>query len=93
MALTLSKPWTGQYETDFRKLLPGLAATLSEPQALADEDAEAEFSLLSGTYKATQRQHTASSALVERNEQGAIVEVATAGSCISIFRLSNITCI
>ena len=84
LALTLGKEWTGEYETDFRRLLPGLATTLATDPVQHDEDAEAEFSMLTGTYRT--RHDTAlqqsTDAVVPRSEHTAVANITSAGSII-----------
>ena len=56
IACTQSKEWTGDYETDFCRLLPGISASLAhedEPKKKGEdeESEETSFSLITGSYR------------------------------------------
>ena len=54
MACVPSAEWTGKYETDFQRLLPGLTdALLSTSQA--SDSSDGDFSLVSGSYRIRQQ--------------------------------------
>ena len=80
LALTPGKQWTGEYDTDFRQLLPGLATTLAVDTAPQDYDAEAEFSLLTGAYRTRpDAAPQTSSAVAPRSENSAVATIGSAG--------------
>eukprot|EP00051_Salpingoeca_urceolata_P030663 m.9310 g.9310 ORF g.9310 m.9310 type:complete len:543 (-) comp3473_c0_seq1:98-1726(-) len=71
------RTWTGDYETDFRALLPGMAAAAGREH---DPEAEPEFSLVSGSYITRQDAPdvTVSSAVAVRNTETTIATLPAA---------------
>jgi hypothetical protein len=52
LACTQSKQWTGDYETDFARILPGISANLAAPPTSdAGDSDELSFSLITGSYR------------------------------------------
>ena len=54
MACVPSAEWTGKYETDFQRLLPGLTEALTSTNTMPDA-ADGDFSLVSGSYRIRQQ--------------------------------------